>query len=136
MLTKPTCGTKSVELLYEYCKDINKWPEKWEIDTRDIKIGQNINEQFKLFLIHQIEQGKSKKTIKAYAGYLWALGGELIRQINDYENERKLSARNLMLKYINETGGPYWRHAVSDEDHARYDSVCKRLFKHMNGSLE
>ena len=136
MLTNPTCRTKSVELLYEYCKDINQWPEKWEIDSRDVKIGCAINEYFKLFIIDQINQGKSKKTIKNYAGYLWALGGELIRQINYYDSERKLSAKNLILKHISEIGGPYWRHAGSDEDHARYDFVCKRLFKHMNGDLE
>jgi hypothetical protein len=28
------------DLLFEYCKDINTWPEKWEIDTKDIKMGE------------------------------------------------------------------------------------------------
>ena len=136
MLTKPVSCKKNIDLLCEYCKDINKWPQKWEIDTRDIKIGLAINEQFKSFLIEQINKGKSKKTIKTYAHYLWALGGELIRQINYCDEERKLPARNLMLKYINETGGPYWRHASSEADHAKYDSVCKRLFKYMTGNFD
>ena len=74
---------------------------------------------------------RAKKTIRTYAGYLWALGGELIRQINEYENERELSARDLILKYIDNSGGPYWRHAYTEEDHEKYDSVCRQLFKFM-----
>lgn len=118
-------------LLNEYCKDINEWPNKWEIDSADIKTGKAILEQFKLFLVDRIKKGRSKKTIKTYANYLWALGGELIRQVNEDSNERRLSARNLILKYIDDFGGPYWCHADNEEDHARYDAVCKQLFKFM-----
>ena len=119
----------STQLLVEYCKNINEWPTQWEIDKADVIIGQAINEYFKAFLLDRIEKGRSKKTIRISANYLWALGGELIRQINDDEKERKLSAKNLILKYVDEGGGPYWRHAYNESDHARYDSVCKQLFK-------
>lgn len=129
MLAKSRSNKNSTQLLLGYCKNINEWPNQWEIDEADVAIGQAINEYFESFLIDRIEQGKSKKTIKISANYLWALGGELIRQINDDEEERKLSAKNLILKYVDEGGGPYWRHAASELDHARYDSVCKQLFK-------
>lgn len=39
------------------------------------------DEYFELFLLKKIEQGRAKKTIRVTGGYLWALGGELIRQI-------------------------------------------------------
>lgn len=129
MLSKLIPNKNSAQLLLEYCKNINEWPAEWEIDEADVAIGQAINEYFKSFLLDRIEQGKSKKTVKNSANYLWALGGELIRQINDDEDERKLSAKNLILKYVDEGGGPYWRHANNELDHARYDSVCKQLFR-------
>lgn len=119
----------STELLLQYYKDIDEWPNRWEIGEADIMIGQAINEYFKLFLLEKIVQGRTKKTIRTTGNYLWAWGGELIRQINNDETERKLSARNLILKYVDEDGGPYWRHAINELDHARYDSVCKQLFK-------
>jgi hypothetical protein len=119
------------DLLLQYCKNINDWPSFWEIDVIDIEIGQAIVEQFKPFLISKIKKGRAKKTIRTNAGYLWALGGELIAQLNEDENERRLSARELILNYINESGGPYWRHASDDNDHDRYDGVCKQLFKFM-----
>lgn len=119
------------DLLLQYCKDINNWPDSWEIDDIDIEIGKAIIEQLKPFLIEKIEKGRAKKTIRTYAYYLWALGGELISLINEDETERRLSARELLLKYIDESGGPYWRHANDEAEHARYDSVCKQLFKFM-----
>ena len=136
MLTKKNSSVQqnsvnAEALMIEYCKDINQWPNKWEIGKADLKIGQSIVDQLKPFLIDSIEKGRSKKTIKTYAQYLWVLGGELIRQINDDPHERRLSARNLILKYIDDSGGPYWRHARDELEHARYDSICKRLFKFM-----
>jgi hypothetical protein len=80
---------------------------------------------------NRIQKGRAKSTIKIYAGYLWALGGELIRKINEVEDERKLSAKQLILKHISESGGPYWRHARDGLDHEKYDSVCKGLYKFM-----
>src|SRR6266545_1864155 len=103
-----------IDLLYVYCKDIDNWPDKWEIAEEDIVIGKSITEQFKLFLIDRIDKGRAKKTIKNDATYLWVLGGELIRAINENERERQLSARELILKYIDESGGPYWRHAFDE----------------------
>jgi len=93
-------------LVIEYCKNINQWSSQWEIGKADLKTGQSIVDQFKPFLMDSIEKGRSKKTIKTYAQYLWVLGGELIRQINDDPHERRLSARNLILKYIDDSGGP------------------------------
>lgn len=135
-LSKPQCSRRNnkpshVNLLYAYCKDINDWANRWEIVEVDLTIGQAITEQFKLFLIDRIEKGRAKKTIKTYASYLWALGGELIRRINEDDSERQLSAKKLILKYIDDAGGLYWRHAYDEADHARYDSVCKQLFKFM-----
>lgn len=119
----------TMDLLLEYCKDIDEWPESWEIDEEDIKIGRGIVEQFKPFIISLIEKGLSKKTVKLYRDYLWVLGGELIRQINDDESDRRLSARKLILKHVDDFGGPYWRHSCNDADNAKYNSVCKELFK-------
>ncbi len=122
-------------ILLEYCKDIDEWPCRWEIDKADVKMGQALLEPFKLFLIDRIEKGRAKSTIKIYANYLWALGGELIRQINYDDDERRLSAKELILKYVDGSGGPYWRHARDELDHYRYDSVCKQLFRFITNNI-
>lgn len=117
------------DLLCEYCKGLNDWATSWQIVKADIASGQDITNEFKLFLLDRIKKRQAKRTIKNHASYLWALGGELIRNLNENKNERKLSARKFILKYIDDSGGPYWRHAYDDADHDRYDSVCRQLFK-------
>jgi len=135
MLAKISSNKNSLSLLFEYCKDINEWPIRWALDNSDIQIGNSINEYFKLFLIDRIEKNRTKSTIKIYARYLLVLGGELIRHIND-DNNKQLSSKDIFLKYIDSSGGPYWRHARDDFTHARYDSVCKQLFKFVTGNSD
>jgi hypothetical protein len=137
MLPKYPQGQKlssSTEIIYEYCKHIKNWSASWEISKEDLTIGQAIVEQFTLFLINGIEKGRAKRTIKRYTDYLWILGGELIRRVNEDDTERNLIVTDLILKYIDNEGGPYWRHARDEAEHAEYDSVCRQLFKFMTTS--
>src|SRR5436189_6302479 len=120
-----------LDTLLRYWKDLYQWPQGWEIATPDIKVGKAILEYFIPFLMEQIKNGKSKRTIKKHAGYLWALGGELIREVNENPTDRRLSPEKLILKYVDALGGPYWRHASSEADHAQYNSVCRQIFKFM-----
>jgi hypothetical protein len=137
--TKPALKKKDVsaiELLYQYRKDIDNWPQDWEIAKEDLIVGEAIKEQFKLFLINSIEQGRAKRTIKRYAVYLWVLGGELIRRINEDESERSLSGNDLILTYVDDSGGPYWRHARDEVEHDEYDAVCRKFFKFITQNSE
>ena len=131
MLAKSASNKNSTELLLQYCKDIDDWPHRWKFDEIDVAIGQAINHYFKLLLLDKIEKGRARKTVRVTSDYLWALGGELIRQINYDETERKLSAKELILKHVDDEGGPYWRHASSELDHDQYDSVCGQLFRYI-----
>ena len=108
---------------------LSDWPTSWEISEEDLRVGKAIVEQFKLFLISGIEKGRSKRTVKKNANYLWVLGGELIRQLNENDRNRRLLAKKLILKYIDGSGGPYWRHARDEIEHSQYNSVCKQFFK-------
>lgn len=124
-----------MSLLPKYCDCMEEWPENWAGEEIDVKIGCAIIEQFKPFIVHLIDKKLSNKTIKTYLSYLAALGGELIRQVNDDSKERKLPARDLILKYVDDCGGPYWRHAYNEQDDLKYNSVCKRLFKFMTENI-
>lgn len=135
MLSELSSNKKKFSLLLEYCKDIDAWPDRWAISGSDIKIGKSFNEYFKLFLVDRIEKRRAKSTIKIYARYLLALGGELIRQCNDDGSEQQLSAKDHILKYVDDSGGPYWRDAYDDFERMRYNSVCKQLYKFLNNGL-
>ncbi len=130
-LSRDKSNSSATELLHQYCKDIENWPDRWKISKQDLAIGQSIRDQLKPFLISHIEKGRSKRTVKMYASYLWVLGGELIWQLNEDESERGLLVKDLILKYIDDSGGPYWLHARDESEHVQYDSVCRQFFKFM-----
>jgi hypothetical protein len=122
---------KSIDLeIKQIFPDIDEWPESWAGFKNDIPIGKVILEKFKLFLYEQKDR-ISKKTFKDYGNYLWALGGEIIRDTNENEIKIKDLNEKFLFNYVDECGGPYWRHANNEQDHDRYDSICRRFYKYL-----
>lgn len=119
----------SVRSLALICKDFDQWPQSWAGDDKDVIVGNVLLTEFKLYLLHLITKGRAKATIKKHADYLWVLGGEIIRDTNEYGVEENLSSRDLILKYVDDSGGPYWRHASSETDLKQYDAACRQLYK-------
>jgi hypothetical protein len=108
--------------------DIDEWPKAWAGMDYDIPVGEVILVYFKKFLVAQQER-LAVKTLKDYGNYLWALGGEIIRDTSWNEIKAKDLEHDFLLKYVDESGGPYWRHAMSESDQDRYDSICCRFYK-------
>lgn len=129
---KSTKKDKQKITLKDICDDMDRWPDSWAGDSEDIPVGQKILFQFRPFLQSQIGKGRAKSTLKSHSHYLWSLGGEIIREVSTYNENRHLNARELLLQYISESGGPYWRHAYDDNDQEKYDSVCRLLYNFMN----
>lgn len=129
---KSTGKDKQKLRLEDICEDMDQWPDSWAGDSEDIPVGRRILSQFRPFLQGRIDKGRTKSTLRNHSHYLWSLGGEIIREVNTYNENRRLDARELLLKYISQSGGPYWRHAHDENDHKKYDSVCRLLHKFMN----
>ena len=109
--------------------DIDEWPESWAGDDDDILVGKIILEEFKRFLNEYTH--RSKKTLQNYGNYLWALGGEIIRDTSENEIKKKNLTTDFLLNYVSESGGPYWRHANSESDQAKYDSTCRQFYRYL-----
>ena len=128
-------SSDALATLKTYCKDIDRWAESWAgFPDLDVPVGERIVAEFTPFLLALISERRTKKTVKKYADYLWVLGGELIRRVLTDEKARKLPARTLILKHIDETGGPLWRHARDEQEHAVYDAVCRRFYQFLTGT--
>ena len=131
----PQASSDDRAKLKAYCKDIDRWAESWAgFPDLDVPVGERIVAEFTPFLLALISERRTKKTVKKYADYLWALGGELIRHVSTDEKARKLPARTLILKHIDETGGPLWRHARDEQEHAVYDAVCRRFYQFLTST--
>ena len=112
-----------------YVPDLDEWPDSWMIDTPDRSMGKAIVTVLTPFIEHLIKQGFTKRTIKRHIDNLWALGGEIITDINWDESLRKQTAKALVINAINEEGGPLLRNPLDPEDQKAFDSTCKKLYK-------
>jgi hypothetical protein len=112
-----------------YVPDLDAWPDSWMIDQPDQTLGKAIVTVLTPFIEHLIKQGLTKRTIKRHVDNLWALGGEIITDINWDESLRKLSAKDLVINAIDEEGGPLLRNPFDPEDQKLFDSTCKKLYK-------
>ncbi len=121
-------SSSSPEVL-AYVPDLDAWPDSWMIDQPDRTMGKAIVTVLTPFIEHLIKQGLSKHTIKRHVDNLWALGGEIITDINWDESLRKLHAKDLVINAIDEEGGPLLRNPLDPEDQKPFDSTCKKLYK-------
>ena len=112
-----------------YVPDLDEWPDSWMIDQPDRTMGKAIVSVLTPFIEHLIKQGFTKRTIKRHVDNLWALGGEIITDINWDESLRKKSAKDLVINAIDEEGGPILRNPLHPEDQMPFDSTCKKLYK-------
>jgi len=132
MNTTVNLAYNSEECLKLWCNDIDEWPQSWAGVDEDIIIGRKMVVEFKDYLHALVAKGRTKKTVKKHADYLWALGGEIIRDTSENGVDVNLSNKDILLNYVDLLGGPYWRHAYNDRDSQQYDSICRLLYKHIS----
>ena len=99
----------------------------------DIPPGEQLVACFRPFLEHLVSSDLSRKTIRKHIDNLWVLGGELVRDMNETPKLRKLRATELLLKVLDEEGGPLIHHG-SEEQQRAFDSTCRKLFRFLSDS--
>jgi hypothetical protein len=117
----------SIQQITVVLPDILLCPESWMGDEHDLVMGQLILDVFIAYIAHLVENSRALSTLKKHANYLWALGGEIIRDTSEAGFDKCKPSYDFVLGYVDNLGGPYWRHASSEEDRLRYDSVCRAL---------
>lgn len=105
------------------------WPASWRADDEDIPYGQGLLEELKPFVAYLIEEETlTRSTTRRHLNNLFLLGGELIRRINIYEEDRRLSPKRLLDDSLDGEGGPLCRHAEHGSELREYDATCKKLY--------
>jgi hypothetical protein len=120
---------ESIQQITVVFPDILLSPESWMGDENDLVVGHLILDVFIAYIAHLVENGRARSTLKKHANYLWALGGEIIRDTSEAGFDKCKPSYDFVLGYVDNLGGPYWRHASSEEDQQRYDSVCRALYR-------
>jgi len=69
----------------------------------------------------------SPKTIQKHVDNLWALGGEIVRDLNENPSLRRKSIEQILADAIDEEGGPLLSGMTSEEQQRSFDSTCRKL---------
>jgi hypothetical protein len=114
--------------LEHYCRDLNSWPRSWRIEETDIPPAEKLVTCFRPFLQALAASDLSPKTIQKHVDNLWALGGEIIRDLNETPSLRKKGIEQILGDRIDDEGGPLVYALESEERLQRsLDATCRKL---------
>lgn len=116
-----------VHRLRQACPDLDEWPRTWHYEPADIEVGQQIVAVFTPFLLHLLDQGLTKATMRRHRDNLWLLGGELIRQRYDDEELARQDIRTVVMRMVAGDGGPLMASSLSDSGQDSLDATCRKL---------
>ena len=111
------------------CSDFYDWPNRWQGMPEDIEYGQQIIAIFEHFIRRLISDKLNRKAIEIHIDNLWLLGGELIRLINQDQDNRDKVPLELLMENIGQEGGPYCRHLQTENEIKSFYSTCGKLYK-------
>jgi hypothetical protein len=103
------------------------WPESWKYQDEDVPYGEALLEAMRPFVQDMIVQGLARKTIRRHMGYLWLLGGEIIRDLQIHAQYEDFVAEDALRDAVGSDGGPLCRHIHGDEDQRAFDITCRKL---------
>ena len=79
-----------------YCQDLANWPRSWMGLEKDLPPGEALIVCFRPFIEHLAAKGLAKTTICQHVDNLWAVGGEIIRDLHYDPSLRKKPADQLL----------------------------------------
>src|ERR1700739_1552674 len=82
--------------LERYCRGLNDWPRSWMGLEKDLPPGEKMVACFRPFLEYLVTSDLSPKTIQKHVDNLWALGGEIIRDLNEAPSQRKKTIQQIL----------------------------------------
>ena len=116
----------SIKSLEHYCRGLDGWPRSWMGWEKDLPPGEKLVACFRPFIEYLVASELSPKTIQKHVDNMWALGGEVIRDLNDTPSLRKMPVDRLLYDLI-EDGGPLLYHGDSEEQQNSFDSTCRKF---------
>lgn len=99
----------------------------------DLPPGEGLIVCFRPFIKHLAASGLSAKTIRRHVDNLWAVGGEIIRDLHYDPSLRKKSAEQLLRAAVYQDGGPLLYHG-SEEEQRSVDATCRKLYRFLTAT--
>jgi hypothetical protein len=125
---------RDAQRLRQACPDLDDWPGSWHVEPADIAIGQQIVAVFTPFLLHLLDQGLAKATVRRHRDNLWALGGEFVRRRYDDDELARQDVRDAIAQLIEGDSGPLIWPRITEAEQESLDASCRKLDQFMRSS--
>ena len=114
--------------------DLDDWPGSWHVEPADIPVGQQIVQVLTPFLLHLLDQGLAKATMRRHRDNLWTLGGELIRCRYDDDELARKNVKDALRQLIEGDGGPLMWPRITEPEQDSLDVTCRKLNRFLRES--
>jgi len=121
----------NAQRLRQACPDLDEWPRSWHVEPADIVVGQQIVQVLTPFLLHLLDLGLAKATMRRHRDNLWTLGGELIRCRYDDDELARQAISHAIGQLIDQDGGPLMWPRISESEQTSLDATCRKLKRFM-----
>ena len=98
----------------------------------DLPPGEQLVACFRPFLEELLASDLSPKTIQKHVDNLWALGREIIRDLNETPSLRRKNIEQILAHKIDDEGGPLLYGPDSEEQQRSLDSTCRKLHRFLS----
>ena len=109
---------------------IDAWPESWAGLEDDVRIGVELAAPMRPFILHLRDSGLARKTIRRHLDNTWAIGGEIIRELQDDEERRGWTGERLLLNAVGDDEAPLLYHGTEAEQRSA-DATARKLHKYL-----
>ncbi|MGA3237449.1 MAG: hypothetical protein ABSG03_14200 [Bryobacteraceae bacterium] len=116
-----------------FCQDLANWPRSWMGLEKDLPPGEALIECFRPFIEHLAAKGLANATIRQHVDNLWAVGGEIIRDLHYDSSLRRKPADQLLRSAVHQFGGPAV-HNASEEQQRSVNATCRQLHRFLTRS--
>ena len=108
---------------------LDGWPRSWMGWEKDLPPGEKLVACFRPFLEYLVSSDLSPKTIQKHVDNLWALGGEIIRDLNENPSLRKKTIEQILFDVIDDDCGPLVYGVSSEQQQRSFDSTCRKFHR-------
>jgi hypothetical protein len=117
--------------LRQACPDLDNWPRSWRYEQADLAVGQQIIQILTPFLLHLLDQGLARATVRRHRDNLWLLGGELIRLRYEDDEVARQDVTVALQQLVDRDGGPLVCPRISESEQESLDATCRKLHRFM-----
>ena len=128
---KTRSNGKQVQGVTDFLVLMDDWPESWAGAQADIALGQRLVEKMQPFIIHLLDQGLSRKTVRRHLDNLWCIGGEIIRDVNYDDSLRRKQPGELLLRSI-ELGQAPLLNDFDETQQRSCDATARKLLRFLS----